>query len=1007
MRKIYWTLLLLIIGSTGFAQLDKEHFIPPVYPSTHGWLYPREQIVYLSTPTVAPFNYSILDGAGNVLKTGLVSNGSPISYQMSAFTSDFVVPDADLNTVLTDRGIHVIADEKVYCNLRANAGGGGRPNATSMTAKGHAAIGTAFRIGHFPSPQNFNDAQNSLATKSSTVGIYATEDNTTINIDLTTRQPVLRGAGAPSTANIITITLNRGETYVLAIKSTDSNLNRNTGMIGGLITSDKGIVVNCGSWGGNLANKNVVDIGLDQIVGTDKIGTEYAVVRGALTRDNPSHEMVMIVAHEPNTVVTVNGIVVATIANAGEFYKIPASKYSNQGAMFIETSVPAYAYQFMMGANDYNYKTQGMNFLPPISCRTTNFVDNIPFIEKIGGKTYGGAISIVTTKGATLTVTANGVNKNIGNPVPVPASNYEQYKISGLTGNVAVYSNTIALVSIVGQNGDAGYGGFFSGFVDNEIDDAVNCLPGYIFEPSGRYQTYQWFKDGVEIPGATNDSLFATETGDYTFEYTLASCKDTSDTIHAVALNEFELQGDTAFCPGDSAEISIIGSGFDSLSWATGEQTASIVIKSYGSTGVRIYSDVTKECFVDTSVITTATICLVELITGDSITICKGDTGLIEAIDLTAPTWTGDSMLNINDSTVQVFPIETTTYHVERLLTRGDLLINNDFENVNLPGTNAQLDASLVHGWNTTATDNKIEIWRDGFLGHPAYSGTFFAELNATQPSALYQDVATEPGETVKWGFAHRGRNTNETMQFKVGPAGGPYVTIDNYTDGPTAWGYYSGEYIVPAGQVLTRFLFSAVDANAAANLIDAATFEAFYKQEDSMVVVVNELPIVDLGSDTTICIGDSVLLDAQNPTSTFLWNTSETTQTNSINATGSYHVAVTNTKGCIGRDTMNLSVVTCNTDAAITKTDYRDDYTPGTTSEYTIVAKNLGPRDFINGVVNDPLPAGISAGDVSWYNRGFEILKLNGANKEAKASYYQVKGAEPEPLLIYEESIK
>tara|TARA_B110000211_G_C14085829_1_gene556642 strand:+ start:839 stop:2368 length:1530 start_codon:yes stop_codon:yes gene_type:complete len=41
------------------------------------------------------------------------------------------------------------------------------------------------------------------------------------------------------------------------------------------------------------------------------------------------------------------------------------------------------------------------------------------------------------------------------------------------------------------------------------------------------------------------------------------------------------------------------------------------------------------------------------------------------------------------------------------------------------------------------------------------------------------------------------------------------------------------------------------------------------------------------------------------------------------------------------------------------------------------------------------------------WYNRGFEILKLNGANKAAKASYYQVIGAEPEPILIYEESIK
>jgi len=951
--------ILMLLSSVGSAQLDTEHFIPPVYPSTHAWVYPREQVVYISTPTVTPFSYTIKDGAGNILKSGVVSNATPISYQMSAYVSDFVVTDADLNKVLTDRGLHIEADEKVYCNLRAQAGGGTRPNATSMTAKGRAALGTAFRIGHFPSPS-------AHVNKSSTVGIYATEDGTNVSIDLTTRQPVLRGAGAPSTANIINITLNKGETYVIAIKGADSPLNRNLGMIGGLITSDKGIVVNCGSWGGNFTNTDVMDIGMDQIVGADKIGKEYVVVRGALTRNNPAHERVLIVAHQANTEVKVNGVIVATIANAGGTYYVPSTKYAANGTMFIETSVPAYAYQFMMGANDYNYKTQGMNFLPPISCKTTSFVDNIPFIEKISTKNYGGAISVVTTSGATLTVTANGVNKAIGAPKAVPGSNYVAYKITGLTGNVAVYSNTIALVSIVGQNAAAGYGGFFSGFVDSEISQAVSCLPGYLFEPNELKGTFRWFKDGVEIAGETNDSLFATETGDYTFERTLAGCKDTSANIPAVGVNQFSFEGDTAFCPGDSVLVSIIGSGYDSLSWETGAQTASVYINTYGSTAVRIYSDVAKECFVDTSVITTATICPVNLILKDTITICKGDTALMQAIDLSTLTWSGGSLLSINDSAVSVYPIITTTYTVQRFLSRGDLLTNSDFENVNLPGTNAQLDASLVTGWNTTATDNKIEIWRNGFLGHPSYSGQFFAELNATQPSALYQDITTTPGETIHWGFAHRGRSTNETMQFKIGPAGGAYVKIGDYTDSPTAWGYYSGEYIVPVGQTLTRFLFSATDGDAAANLIDAATFEALLEQTDSVIVVVNELPVVSI-ADSTICSGDSVQFDAQNLGSSFLWSTAESSQTVSVKAAGEYYVEITDVNGCKYIDTMNLSVVSCNTDAAVTKTDGRDDYTPGTTTTYTIVAKNLGPTDFSNGTITDPLPSGISSGDVSW----------------------------------------
>lgn len=41
------------------------------------------------------------------------------------------------------------------------------------------------------------------------------------------------------------------------------------------------------------------------------------------------------------------------------------------------------------------------------------------------------------------------------------------------------------------------------------------------------------------------------------------------------------------------------------------------------------------------------------------------------------------------------------------------------------------------------------------------------------------------------------------------------------------------------------------------------------------------------------------------------------------------------------------------------------------------------------------------------WYNRGYEILKLNGSGKPATANYYQVQGADPTPINIYEESIQ
>ncbi|NNF36119.1 MAG: metallophosphoesterase, partial [Saprospiraceae bacterium] len=41
------------------------------------------------------------------------------------------------------------------------------------------------------------------------------------------------------------------------------------------------------------------------------------------------------------------------------------------------------------------------------------------------------------------------------------------------------------------------------------------------------------------------------------------------------------------------------------------------------------------------------------------------------------------------------------------------------------------------------------------------------------------------------------------------------------------------------------------------------------------------------------------------------------------------------------------------------------------------------------------------------WYNRGFEILKLNGSGNPSEVAYYQVKGADPTPIKIYQETIQ
>jgi uncharacterized repeat protein (TIGR01451 family) len=161
-------------------------------------------------------------------------------------------------------------------------------------------------------------------------------------------------------------------------------------------------------------------------------------------------------------------------------------------------------------------------------------------------------------------------------------------------------------------------------------------------------------------------------------------------------------------------------------------------------------------------------------------------------------------------------------------------LINGSFEEPPvsnyeiLPDASQTQAAKRVPGWLTTATDHMIELWRSGFNGVPAAEGAQFAELNANQVSTLYQDLPTTPGTKLYWRLYHRGRQGEDTMALDIG-APGSMVEQRRFTDGNTAWGYYTGTYIVPAGQTLTRFGFRSISAaggnRGTGNFVDGIFF--------------------------------------------------------------------------------------------------------------------------------------------------------------------------------------
>ncbi|MEA3505122.1 MAG: LruC domain-containing protein [Bacteroidota bacterium] len=124
-----------------------------------------------------------------------------------------------------------------------------------------------------------------------------------------------------------------------------------------------------------------------------------------------------------------------------------------------------------------------------------------------------------------------------------------------------------------------------------------------------------------------------------------------------------------------------------------------------------------------------------------------------------------------------------------------------------------------IPGWETTASDHRIEIWRSGFQGVPAQEGNQFFELNANMVADLFQELCLEPGSTIKWSVWHRGRSGVDVAEVKIGATVASAVALQVMTDGNNSWGYYSGSYTVPEDQETTFFVFSSVSSAGSASV--------------------------------------------------------------------------------------------------------------------------------------------------------------------------------------------
>ncbi|MFM9945230.1 MAG: gliding motility-associated C-terminal domain-containing protein [Bacteroidia bacterium] len=78
-------------------------------------------------------------------------------------------------------------------------------------------------------------------------------------------------------------------------------------------------------------------------------------------------------------------------------------------------------------------------------------------------------------------------------------------------------------------------------------------------------------------------------------------------------------------------------------------------------------------------------------------------------------------------------------------------------------------------------------------------------------------------------------------------------------------------------------------------------------KKRDTMVINKLNGPNVNLGNDSVFCTPISLVLNAKNPGMNYLWDNAGTAQTYPINSPGKYWVRVTDSKGCVVSDTIEI----------------------------------------------------------------------------------------------------
>lgn len=480
--------------------------------------------------------------------------------------------------------------------------------------------------------------------------------------------------------------------------------------------------------------------------------------------------------------------------------------------------------------------------------------------------------------------------------------------------------------------------------------------------------SYQW------STGETTQSITVNSTGSYSVTVTdVNGCMGDSDpvsvTVNSNPTPTITPDGPTEFCDGDSVILTASGAAF--YVWSTGDTTQAITVFTSGTYTVTVID--TNGCQGTSAgiTITVNDLPTPTITPSGPTTFCEGGSVTLSSSFAASYLWsTGETTQAITVSTTGTYVVTVTDVNGCSADSDGvDVTVNPLPTPTITPSGPTQfceggsVDLTLTDGaswmWNTGATSQTITVSNTGSYwaavtdgnGCSANSDTIDVVVDDNPIPTITPDGPTEfcmldtvmltasAGVSYLW-------STGETTQSILVDTSGVYtvtvtdaqgctgtsaptqVTVNPLPDATVSWNsplnFCPGDSVRLISRPAVSYLWSngdttiftdvfvsgeytvlVTDENGCQRLSDTITVTV-YQQPEPWITASGPLEFCD-GEDVVLTLNNNTLISASGP---FLWNTSETTLSITVQNSGSYWAELVDLNGCTGySDTVDVTV--------------------------------------------------------------------------------------------------